>query len=302
MDGSDDDGEDDEAEHVVDDGGAEDDPGLGGVDTAQILEDAGRDADAGGGERGTEEEVVVDRSVRQKPTADEPAEGKGSGDPDEGDEERRKADGQDVAHGGLEAHLEKEDDDTQAGEELDAGILSEEVEAVEADQAEVAEDDADEELTEDRRLTGARGEIAAQHGGSQDDAEGEGDGTGAPMTTPGGERDRGCEEQPQSQDNCERNRGPRSRAHAAKYPRSQSRYRPDPRVESTIRNAGGGGGRARGEVRRESRSTPWWPRLPLALSSNPWRLGALAAHPKILGEPWRRLRLGGSHPPQVNTN
>ena len=57
-------GQDDQAEHVVDHGGAQDEPGLVGLEPSQVLEHARGDADARGRQRRADEEMHRGRRLR----------------------------------------------------------------------------------------------------------------------------------------------------------------------------------------------------------------------------------------------
>lgn len=60
-------GEDNQAENVVDDGGAEDDARFGAVGHADVAKNAGADGDAGSGKNGADEEIRCESGIRLNP-------------------------------------------------------------------------------------------------------------------------------------------------------------------------------------------------------------------------------------------
>ena len=119
-----DDREGDDAEHVVEHGGAEDGDALGGVELVDVAEHARGDADAGGGEDRADEQrgdedgfagVVAGEVGEHRDVDDADAQREGSDQPDDGDERG----GADVAQELLEVRV-------QAGDEQqdDAGELA----------------------------------------------------------------------------------------------------------------------------------------------------------------------------------
>ena len=71
----------------------------------------------------------------------------------------------------FEAHLEEEDDDAEAGEQIDPRIDRDAGEPVDMDQGGVSHQHPGEELAEHGRLAQADRELAAQLGGDQDDRQ-----------------------------------------------------------------------------------------------------------------------------------
>ncbi len=90
----------------------------------QVFEDAGGDADARRAQGGADEEVDVDRLVRQQPQARQVPETEGRDDANDGHEEARDSDPHHVAEIRLETDHEEQDDDADTTEDVDrAGEL-----------------------------------------------------------------------------------------------------------------------------------------------------------------------------------
>ena len=71
-------------------------------------------------------------------------------------------------HGRLETHLEEQHHRTEFGEPGQRGIVGEGAEPAHAGEVEIAEQDTAEQLTQDRGLTQALGEVPAELGGDED--------------------------------------------------------------------------------------------------------------------------------------
>ena len=166
-----DDGQDDQPLHVVDDRGAEDDPGFVGVRPPEILHHARGDADARGGQRRAEKDVRVDARARQQPRAHAPAKDEGADDAQRRHHEGGEADLHHLRHGGLEADLEEQQDDAEAGEHIHGDVGPQVVEPVESRQREIPEHDARRQLSEHWRLTEHHREMRADLRGQEDDRQ-----------------------------------------------------------------------------------------------------------------------------------
>ena len=163
--------EDDEAEHVVDDGRAEDHPRLGGLGTADVLEHPRGDADAGGRERGAEEQVSVPRVFGQEPDTDKVPEDERYDHTDAGHHERRAADLRHLRDRGLQAHLEQQQDHPQLAEGGDHRVGERKTEGVPAEEPQVSEGDPRDELTQHRGLVQPEGNVPAKLGDPQEDGQ-----------------------------------------------------------------------------------------------------------------------------------
>ena len=109
----DDDGEDEQAEHVVGHGRAEHDPRLGRGEGAQVAEHPRRDADARGRQGGAEEQRRV--AGFAEPDADDAAEQERHGDADDGDGHRRSPDATELGEIHLHADLDEQQQDAELG-------------------------------------------------------------------------------------------------------------------------------------------------------------------------------------------
>ena len=178
-----DEGQHDQAEHVVEDGCAEDDPALRALGLAEILEHAGGDADAGGGQRGADEDMRRLRAAGQEPGRDSPAERQGRGDTDERHEQGRGADPDEQADVGLEPHVEQQDEDSDLGQDLKGRLglhVRDRFGAAEQDD-QAGEGDADHELAEHRWLAEPLGREPAEVGSEQGNAGREEDPADRPL-------------------------------------------------------------------------------------------------------------------------
>ena len=115
-DDADDDREHDQAEDVVDDRGAEDDLRLGRLQPAEVLEDPRGDADAGGAQRGADEQR--DRGGSPGSSSRDGAKPKHERDhdADHGDRQRARTDGEHLLHRRLEPDHEQQQDDSEVRE------------------------------------------------------------------------------------------------------------------------------------------------------------------------------------------
>ena len=179
--------QDEQAEHVVDDRGAQDNARLDGVQQVGILEDASGDPDAGGAERRPDERVGVGGSVRKEPAAHAESKRERSDDADRRDQEGRGSDAEHLADGGLEPHFEEEDQRPDSSEDVEYGIPLHRLEEIDSEEGDVSERDAGDELPQHRGLPGPYGQLAAELGGHQHAGEEQrypGDGIG--WDVPGG--------------------------------------------------------------------------------------------------------------------
>jgi len=118
-----DDRQDDEAQHIIAHRGAEDRLTLAALDGSEIAQHPRRDADAGGRERGPDEEVDEQRTLRQQPCRDAPAERHGCHDAEHGDPdpERRGAHPDEGTQVGFEPDLEEQQEHAHLGQEVQRG-------------------------------------------------------------------------------------------------------------------------------------------------------------------------------------
>ena len=111
-----------ETQHVVDDGGTEDDPGFAALRSSEVLQDPGGDTDARGAERGAEEGVDVRAVFREEPRPDAPAQRERGDDSGRRYEHRGDADVEHLGYGRLETDLEEQDECTEASQHLEGRI------------------------------------------------------------------------------------------------------------------------------------------------------------------------------------
>ena len=111
-----DDGEDDQPEHVVDDGRAKDDLRLGDVKRFQILEHTGRDSDARGAKRGREKQMRGCGQFRKNPRADEVSQPERRYDSNERDDHGTRTDPDHLRDARLQTDHEQEQNHTKARE------------------------------------------------------------------------------------------------------------------------------------------------------------------------------------------
>ena len=112
--------QDHDRQHVVDDRGAEDDPAGPRAQRSEVAQHVRRDADAGGGQGGGEEDGLGQVAARE--LGGEESAGEGQDDAEGADRQRGDADAQQLMEAGLEAHLEQEQDDADLGEQLRLGV------------------------------------------------------------------------------------------------------------------------------------------------------------------------------------
>lgn len=117
-----DDGENDEAKDVVNHGSAEDDAGFIGTVLAQVAENAGGDADAGGGKDAADEEVGGKRIVGTKKLHGEHAESHGDHDAENGDDTRGFADALHFDEGDFKSDEKEKNKDGEAGDDVNEGV------------------------------------------------------------------------------------------------------------------------------------------------------------------------------------
>jgi hypothetical protein len=125
--------------------------------------------------------VHVHAAIREQQRTHGPAEAERRHHAQHRDEQRDGPDLEHVAHRRFEANLEEEDDHAQPGKDVDARVSFDRLEPADADQIEVAQEDAGDELTEDGRLAEADGNVAGNFCGGEDNRQREddlGDGIG----------------------------------------------------------------------------------------------------------------------------
>ena len=152
LDDSGDDREDDESEHVVGDRSTKDGPRLWGRQCSQVAEDASGDADARGGQRGTDEQRGIRRFAERR--GGEVAHCHRRGNADHADRERRPTDSAQLVDVSFHTDLGKEDDHADFGEEEHdvAGANPAEYGWTEHDaHADLANDDGNVQAVEDLR-------------------------------------------------------------------------------------------------------------------------------------------------------
>ena len=170
-----DDGQDDQAEDVVDDRRAEDDLRLPGGDLPQVGQHPGGDADAGGAEGGADEEVDQKVLVGQEVGRHRPAEEERRHDAEDRHQQAGDTHRQHLLDVGFQADVEEQQDDADLGQDLDPQVGAQEVEEVDPDEGEVAQEDAEHQLAQDRRLADALEHLAAELGHREDDGDAEED-------------------------------------------------------------------------------------------------------------------------------
>ena len=161
------DGEDDQAEHVVGDGGTQHDARLDRRQRPEVTEDARRDADAGRRQRGAEEDrrLGVEAEAHAGPGADDER----HGDADDGDEHRGPADPAELG----EVHLHPDLDQQQQHPELGEHAEADPPLPAQLDEAEHGwpDEDAGHDLAEHRRHADPLGSFGRQLGGGDHDEE-----------------------------------------------------------------------------------------------------------------------------------
>ncbi len=109
-----DDGEDDHSEHIVDDGGRDDDPGLLGIHQVHVLDHTRGDSHAGGNHGRRQEHGVVEVAVGELDERE--SQDEGDDDSEDGHEHGGLAGAEKVLDLGLETHREQEEYNSQLGE------------------------------------------------------------------------------------------------------------------------------------------------------------------------------------------
>jgi hypothetical protein len=117
--------------------------------------------------------VHVARPVGKEPHAGKPSERERRDHAEQRHEERRRTHLHHLGHRRVEAHLEEEEDHAEAGQDRKRGVRLERLEAVESGEAEVADHDARDELSQNRRLADVGCDPAADLGRHEDHREGE---------------------------------------------------------------------------------------------------------------------------------
>ena len=95
----------------------------------------------------------------------------GDDDADRADQRGADADADQIAEPGFEADLQQQDDDPQFGHEHDDRVAGDGVEIVEAEQAEIAEHDAEQQFAEHGGKADLLGERREEAGGEQDEGQ-----------------------------------------------------------------------------------------------------------------------------------
>ena len=120
---ADDDGEDDDAEDIVEDGGGQDGDAFGGIHLAAFAEDAGRDADRGGGADGAQKEGVRGNPGLGQTEPDGAAGAEEEGEHHAADADDGAGDGITQKRGqiGFQAGQEEQDDRSEDGKRVEFG-------------------------------------------------------------------------------------------------------------------------------------------------------------------------------------
>ncbi len=168
--------QDHEPEHVVDDGGADDDPSFRRAEIREVGEHSGGDADRGGGQRcadedggGAEGRRVAHAVGNVRP--EEVAGQEGQHHADRRDRHRRPAHLPHLPEVGLEPDFEQQHEDAQFGENRDD--VDRRAGGGDDPQRARAEDHPGEQLTEDGGLADAFGNLPEKLGGHENGSEGE---------------------------------------------------------------------------------------------------------------------------------
>ena len=152
-------------------------PRLAGVHDPEVLEHAGGDADAGRREGRPQEQVHVPRgAVGHEDGGDRIAEGDGRDDPQHRDGDGGRADRQQLVEIALQPDLEQQQDHPDLGRDGQEGRGLQRVEELDAGQADVAEDDAEEQLAQHRGLVQPLHQLAPELRGHQDGGDGQQEG------------------------------------------------------------------------------------------------------------------------------
>ena len=154
-----DDGEDDEAEHVVDHGSTEDDLRLLAAERSCVLQHARRDADARRAHGRADEQMHGHRGGGQEQRARADAEHAGKNHAEHRNGTRARRDLRHLAHARLETDLEEEQHHAQLCRERDLGAVGDRRKACDV---EVSEQNADRQLAEDGRLTQPERQLTAE--------------------------------------------------------------------------------------------------------------------------------------------
>ena len=155
-------GKHDQTENVVDDRGTEDDAGLGTGHRVEVLQHSCGDADARRAQSRTDEEVKREGRFGQQPKTDSVSEQHRCDHPDDRDQPGRWRDRAHLGERRFEADLEEKENDTKLREELDRDQLGRSMEGIDAEEIQIAQQDADAQLAEDRGLIQAHRDLAAQ--------------------------------------------------------------------------------------------------------------------------------------------
>jgi hypothetical protein len=153
--------QDHEAQHVVDDGSAQDYASLTRLALAEVAQHAGRNPHTRRRQRRAEERVDVRAAVGQEQRPHPPPQRERRDHSKHGNQECGTAHFHHVAHGGLEPHLEQQQNHPELRERIDDGVGFQRVETVDPGQTEIAEHDAGDELAQHGRLSDARRDVAS---------------------------------------------------------------------------------------------------------------------------------------------
>jgi hypothetical protein len=133
-------GQDHQPQHVVDHRRAEHDARRRRIELAQVAEDPAGNADRGRRQRGAEEQIGVAGKPRQQPRPDHPgAQHEGHDDAHRADGKGARSDLDQVGQPRLQADLQQQHDDAKLGDEGDDRVLGDGLEAVEAQQRQIAQ-------------------------------------------------------------------------------------------------------------------------------------------------------------------
>ena len=136
---------------------------------------ARRDADASGAEGGADEHVDQRVLLRQHPRRHSPAKEERRDDPEHRHQQARPAYREHVVDVRFQPDLEQQQDDSELGEDLQAHRGAQELQLAEAEQRQVADRHAEDQLAEHRRLPETLEELSAYFRRRQDDDQAEKD-------------------------------------------------------------------------------------------------------------------------------
>ena len=182
--------QDQQAEDVVDDRGAEDDPREGRTQGVRVLEHARGDPDARRGEHGAQEGVQHPRLLGAHQLADPEPEQHGRDDADDGHERGPAADRHHLLRRRFQAHVEEQQDRAELGHDRQRLARSQRRQVGSAEERGVSGQDPNDQLAEHGGLAQALdqlpGELRADDGEGQGQQDGR-DGVGVVAGAGGGQ-------------------------------------------------------------------------------------------------------------------